>query len=483
MTPLPTLIQGGMGVGVSSWQLAQAVSRTGQLGVVSGVALDVVHARRLNDGDPGGHLRRAYEGFVRPDIVERVLRRYYRASGRPAGTRYLTVPSHRLDPPSSLIDLTVLANFAEVSLAKHGHDGRIGINYLEKIQLPTLYALYGAMLAGVDAVLMGAGIPKEIPHVLDLLAAGQPATYRISVVGTTAQDERVTRFDPAAFLGDALLTPLVRPRFLAIIASNTLASFLAKSAHGRPDGFVVEGPIAGGHNAPPRAALVLDADGQPVYGPRDSVDLQALSELGIPFWLAGGYGSPDRLREAVESGAAGIQVGSAFALCEESGIDPTIKHETIDRALHGTLKVRTDPRASPSGYPFKVATLDNTLSNLETYLSRQRVCDLGFLRTAYLRDDDKVGYRCPAEPEGDFVGKGGTVEDTAGRKCLCNGLLATIGLAQLHSASPELPIVTAGDDLERVVRVLGAGNGTYTAADVIDYLLSGTAALVNSGTA
>ena len=483
MTPLPTLIQGGMGVGVSSWQLAQAVSRTGQLGVVSGVALDVVHARRLNDGDPGGHLRRAYEGFVRPDIVERVLRRYYRASGRPAGTRYLTVPSHRLDPPSSLIDLTVLANFAEVSLAKHGHDGRIGINYLEKIQLPTLYALYGAMLAGVDAVLMGAGIPKEIPHVLDLLAAGQPATYRISVVGTTAQDERVTRFDPAAFLGDALLTPLVRPRFLAIIASNTLASFLAKSAHGRPDGFVVEGPIAGGHNAPPRAALVLDADGQPVYGPRDSVDLQALSELGIPFWLAGGYGSPDRLREAVESGAAGIQVGSAFALCEESGIDPTIKHETIDRALHGTLKVRTDPRASPSGYPFKVATLDNTLSNLETYLSRQRVCDLGFLRTAYLRDDDKVGYRCPAEPEDDFVGKGGTVEDTAGRKCLCNGLLATIGLAQLHSASPELPIVTAGDDLERVVRVLGAGNGTYTAADVVDYLLSGTAALVNSGTA
>ena len=472
-----------MGVGVSSWQLARAVSGTGQLGVVSGVALDVVHARRLNDGDPGGHLRRAYEGFVRPDIVEKVLRRYYRASGRPVGTRYLTVPSHRLDPPSSLINLTVLANFAEVSLAKHGHGGLVGINYLEKIQLPTLYALYGAMLAGVDVVLMGAGIPKEIPHVLDLLAAGQPATYRISVVGTTAQDEKVTRFDPAEFLGDAPPTPLVRPRFVAIIASNTLASFLAKSAHGRPDGFVVEGPIAGGHNAPPRAALVLDADGQPVYGPRDDVDLHALATLGIPFWLAGGYGSPDRLREALQAGAAGIQVGSAFALCEESGIDPTIKHETIDRALNGTLKVRTDPRASPSGYPFKVVALDNTVSDPEMYGSRQRVCDLGFLRTAYLRDDDKVGYRCPAEPEADFVGKGGTIEDTAGRKCLCNGLLATIGLAQLHRESPELPLVTAGDDLERVVRVLGAGNGTYTAADVIDYLLSGTAALVNSGTA
>lgn len=475
MMPQPTLIQGGMGVGVSSWQLAHAVSRTGQLGVVSGVALDVVHARRLNDGDPGGHLRRAYEGFVRPDIVEKVLRRYYRASGRPAGTRYLTVPSHRLDPPTSLVDLTVLANFAEVWLAKHGHDGIIGINYLEKIQLPTLYALYGAMLAGVDAVLMGAGIPKEIPYVLDVLAAGQPATYRISVVGTTPQDERVTRFDPAEFLGVASPTPLVRPRFFAIIASNTLASFLAKSTHGRPDGFVVEGPIAGGHNAPPRAALVLDDDGQPVYGARDNVDVDALTKLGIPFWLAGGYGSPDRLREALAAGAAGVQVGSAFALCEESGIDATIKHDTIDRALAGTLTVRTDPRASPSGYPFKVVTLDNSLSDAETYVSRQRVCDLGFLRTAYLRDDDKIGYRCPAEPEDDFVDKGGTVDDTEGRKCLCNGLLATIGLAQVRGAAPELPIVTAGDDLERAVRVLAADNGTYTASDVVDYLLAAAA--------
>jgi NAD(P)H-dependent flavin oxidoreductase YrpB (nitropropane dioxygenase family) len=468
---LPKLIQGGMGVGVSSWALARAVSRKGQLGVVSGVALDVVHARRLNDGDPGGHLRRAYEGFVRPDIVERVLRRYYRAEGRAPGTRYLTVPSHRLDPPQSLIDLTVLANFAEVWLAKEGHDGLVGINYLEKVQLPTLYALYGAMLGGADAVLMGAGIPKEIPHVLDLLAAGQPATYRITVVGTTPQDERLTRFDPAAFLGDTQPAPMVRPQFLAVIASNTLASFLAKSAHGRPDGFVVEGPIAGGHNAPPRAALVLDDDGQPVYGPRDSVDLQALSLLGIPFWLAGGYGSPDRLVDALDSGAAGIQVGSAFALCEESGLDPAIKHDVIARAVAGTLEVRTDPRASPSGYPFKVVAVDNTVSCDDDYLARQRVCDLGFLRTAYLRDDDTVGYRCPAEPAADFVRKGGTLEDTEGRKCLCNGLLATIGLAQPRHLGSEPPLVTGGDDLQRAVQALAVDGSAYTAGNVVDYLL------------
>jgi len=472
---LPKLIQGGMGVGVSSWTLARAVSRAGQLGVVSGVALDVVHARRLNDGDRGGHLRRAYESFVRPDVVERVLRRYYRPEGREPETKYLTVPAQRLDPPTSLVDLTVLANYAEVWLAKEHHDGLVGINYLEKVQLPTLYALYGAMLAGVDVVLMGAGIPKEIPHVLDLLAAGEPATYRIAVAGAPSHDERVTRFEPASFLRVAQAPPLRRPEFLAVIASNTLASFLAKSAHSKPDGFVVEGPTAGGHNAPPRASLPLDGDGQPVYGPRDAVDLSALAQLGIPFWLAGGYGTPDRLQEALAAGATGVQIGSAFAVCDESGMETSLKRDVIDRAMTGRLKVRNDPRASPSGYPFKVVDVDHTMSDLETYLSRQRVCDLGFLRTAYLRDDNKVGYRCTAEPEGDFIDKGGTIEETEGRKCLCNGLLATIGLGQQRPDHTEPPLVTGGDDLERAVRVLAAGGRGYTASDVVDYMLSPSA--------
>ena len=469
---LPKLIQGGMGVGVSSWVLARAVSQKGQLGVVSGVALDVVHARRLNDGDPGGHLRRAYEGFVRPDVVERVLRRYYRSGGRSPGTRYLTVPAHRLDPPASLVELTVLANFAEVWLAKEGHGGLVGINYLEKIQLPTLYALYGAMLAGVDAVLMGAGIPKEIPHVLDLLAAGQPASYRISVVGAAADEELVTRFDPSAFTAESPAPTLVRPQFLAIIASNTLATFLAKSVHGRPDGFVVEGPIAGGHNAPPRSKLVLDDQGQPVYGPRDVVDLDALAAVGIPFWLAGGYGSPDQLRGAIAAGAAGVQVGSAFALCEESGMDPAIRDRIITQALSGTLCVHTDPLASPSGYPFKVVAVDNTVSDPDEYAARPRLCDLGVLRTPYLRDGGTVGYRCTAEPEADYVDKGGLLDDTEGRKCLCNGLLATIGLGQIRDRGPEPPIVTAGDDLERAVRALAVDGRSYSASDVVDYLLA-----------
>ena len=46
-----------MGVAVSNWRLANAVSRAGQLGVISGTGMDTVLVRRLQDGDPGGHMR------------------------------------------------------------------------------------------------------------------------------------------------------------------------------------------------------------------------------------------------------------------------------------------------------------------------------------------------------------------------------------------------------------------------------------------
>jgi NAD(P)H-dependent flavin oxidoreductase YrpB (nitropropane dioxygenase family) len=50
----------------------------------------------------------------------------------------------------------------------------VGINLLEKVQMPTLASLYGAMLAGVDVVLMGAGIPTQIAGILDKLSNHEP---------------------------------------------------------------------------------------------------------------------------------------------------------------------------------------------------------------------------------------------------------------------------------------------------------------------
>ncbi len=75
---------------------------------------------------------------------------------------------------------------------------------------------------------------------------------------------------------------------------------------------MVEAPTAGGHNAPPRGKLVLDEAGEPVYGPRDAIDTEKFAALGMPFWLAGSYGSPQRLQEAL---AARRHAASRWARC------------------------------------------------------------------------------------------------------------------------------------------------------------------------
>jgi len=177
-----------MGVGISSWRLARAVSQEGHLGVVSGTALDQLLTRRLQDGDPGGHMRRGLDHFPVRLMADDIWSRYYIAGGKDARAPYAELPKHTLDNPRHLIELTVVANFVEVFLAREGHDGLVGVNYLEKIQIPHLPSLYGAMLAGVDAVLMGAGIPLKIPGALDLLARHEAATYPLYVTGAHPDD-------------------------------------------------------------------------------------------------------------------------------------------------------------------------------------------------------------------------------------------------------------------------------------------------------
>ncbi|HEY8995364.1 MAG TPA: nitronate monooxygenase [Lacunisphaera sp.] len=467
----PTIIQGGMGVGVSGWRLARAVAQTGQLGVVSGTALPLVLARQLQLGDPDGHFARVLARFPRPEVVERVWSAYYIRGGKAADDPFKAVPMPNLHPSETFLDLTVLSAFAEVALAKEGHTGRVGINLLEKIQLPTLPTLFGAMLAGVDYVLMGAGIPRSIPGALDRLAHAEPAELKIDIAGADEWDDCLNHFDPRPYTGKPPVA-LARPQFLAIISSATLALTLARKSNGRVDGFVVEGPLAGGHNAPPRGALTLTEAGEPIYGPRDVPELPKIREIGLPFWLAGSCADPEKLAEARAHGAAGVQVGTAFAFCEESGLLPDLKRQVckLSRTL-GALRVRTDPRASPTGFPFKVLQLLGTLSEETRVAARQRICDLGYLRQAYKRSDGSVGYRCAGEPVEDYVRKGGIAEETKGRLCLCNGLMANIGLGQIRSDGPEDALITAGDDVMNLARFLPANSDSYRAADVIRWLL------------
>lgn len=470
-----TIIQGGMGIGVSNWRLARAVSMQGQIGVVSGTALNSVLVRRLQDGDADGSMRRALARCPLRESAERILARYWIEGGRPAGQPYRLSPLFSLPTSLELIELTVVASFVEVFLAREGHDGLVGINLLEKIQLPTLATLFGAMLAGVGCVLMGAGIPRAIPGALDRLAAWEKVELPIRVEGTLPGEEHRIEFDPADFPIEPR-PALRRPAFLAIVSSAVLATMLARKASGRVDGFVVEGFTAGGHNAPPRGGLSPDADAAPVYGPRDAPDLAAIRALGRPFWLAGSYAHPSKLLEARALGAAGVQIGTAFAFCEESGLDENLKRDVLQKSLAGEVEVQTDARVSPTGLPFKVIALDRTLSDRAVYRRRERKCDLGYLREAYRKADGSFGYRCPAEPEDDYVRKGGNVADTVGRKCLCNGLLAAVGLGQaLGLDASEPAILTAGEDIVNLRRFVPAGTTSYGVADVLRFMTEGVA--------
>ncbi len=446
LSPEPELIQGGMGIGISGWQLARAVAEEGEragrsvLGVVSGIGLATTMVLRLRKGD--ANARNALEAFPVPEIAEEVIDRHWLNNRKSSGSRALLKPEILVngsdERKAALTNLLIVANFAEVWLARQGHSGAIGINYLEKVQLPRLPEMFGAIMGGVDYVLMGAGIPNQVPGVLDDLAEWNDTSYKIYVAGS---DKDVLTFDPKAVIAEQYRTPLTRPKFLAIVSHHALAKALALKANGEVNGFVVEGPHAGGHNAPARGKEISER-GEPVYGERDEPDLAKIRDLGKPFWLAGGYANAAQLDEAKSTGAAGIQVGSAFALCDESGLRDDIKQALRKTTYSGDTNVMADPIVSPSGFPFQVVGLEGSLSDPAVYESRERICSLGYLVEAYRMPRGGIGFRCPAEPVNAYVQKGGDAGSTEGRACLCSGLAAASKDGQRPEAADEPPIVT-----------------------------------------
>ena len=402
-------------------------------------------------------------------MAQRVLEKHFVEGGRSPEKDFKLIPMYTINPPKSLMELTVLGSYVEVWLAKEGHKGLVGINFLEKIQMPTLAALYGALLAGVDYVLVGAGIPLTIAEIIDDLIAGKAVKLEITVEGALKDEKTYCYFDPQEFCGGNAPV-LKRPMFLAIISSATLAQVLARKSKGKVNGFIVEGATAGGHNAPPRGQMQLNDRGEPVYGERDTPDLIKIAAEGLPFWLAGSFGEPGKLKEALSLGAVGIQVGTAFAYCDESGMDPEIKKQVIEKSLAGTLEVFTDPLASPTGFPFKVVGVPESMSDLEVYEDRCRVCELGYLRKPYRKADGSIGYRCASEPISDYEHKGGKTEDTINRKCICGSLTTTINLGSKGDSA----LVTSGDNVAKktfFVPLVEDGKTSYGAAKVVEVLL------------
>ncbi len=484
---LPGIIQGGMGVAVSNWRLAGVVSGEGEMGTVSGTGIGIVLARRLQNGDPDGAMRDALNAFPDRAIADAILNRYFIPRGRPTDQPFKAVPVFDARALRPIVNLNIAGAFAEVWLAKKlaaqraatrgWAPGPIAINLLTKIQAPTMSALYGAMVAGVDCVVMGAGIPSEIPAALERLSLNESVSARLQVTGGTIGHD--TEFDPARYPALAEYLPKdSTPAFLAIIASNILAKRLSR-AEIPPNGFVVEGGVAGGHNAPPRGKG--EVDGKPVYDERDVVDVEALHAVGLPFWLAGGYGTPEGFEEATRNSRAnGIQAGSIFGMTRESGAftDAGERRGMIDGLISGDVRIFNSSHASPTGFPFHL-TVHGSTPETEDYANRHRICDIKLLTEMYATTDrygaETIGYRCSAEPREDYLKKGG---DPAawGALCLCNLLTSQAGLGQVRRNTAgdmeiEPSVLTLGDHTPELVRrMVDLYGRDFSATDAIRFL-------------
>jgi nitronate monooxygenase len=504
------LIQGGMGVYVSNWRLAKAIAMAKPgvtAGTVSGTALDVVYVRLLQLGDPGGHIHRAFNAFDTQfglEIGRKTYTKYFVAEGKPPGKPYKYGPglivhsengdlsfTNRVENDQrnsvtlneDLIELIILTAFAEIWLAKEGHIGNIFINFLKKIELPMIYGMYGAMLAGVDGIVVGAGNPQGLPAICSKLSRNEEVTSNISVLYRDQGDSYVIHFDPKeAFGGKLTQKPIGRPAFLAIVSLENLVTALVNDTNESPDGFIIEHHTAGGHNAMPLGPLKRDDLGQPVYSDLDEPDLVCIRQLGVPFWLAGGYGSKTGLEKAFMAGANGIQTGSIFALSIESGLTSSIRSSIFNELKKGTpdSDLILTSLYSPTGFPFKVLQLSGSLSDEKIYSARRRVCNLGFLRQLGLGKSDEGGtrqlfQRCPAGPIDDFINKRGLPLNSEGKRCLCNGLLAGVGLGQIGirdgALTEEPAIITLGNDLQGIRRLSRQGQVEYSASDCVEDIL------------
>ncbi len=473
--PAPRVIQGGMGAGVSNWRLARRVAELGGLGVVSATGIDTILVRELQQGDPHGRLA-VLASYPDRAIVAELSERFFVEGGIADGAPFKLLPIHGFKPSVRSQRILAAAAYSEVALAKRGHEGQVGINLLTKLKRHSLASIYGALLAGVDAVLMGAGIPLEEAAQIPRLAAGEPGRLRLEVDTSAATDptaEYFYDFDPRCVTDPPPV--LQRPAFYPIISSDLLARVLAKKLPREGvTGWIIETPIAGGHNAPPRGKQ-YDEQQNPVYDSRDQTNLDAVAALGYPFYLAGGYATPEKLREALAAGAAGVQVGSLFSLADESGYPADYKRRLIEAIHRKEVSIRTDGRISPTGFPFKVVESRGVWPPVPRPEERRRICDLGYLQTAVVDGNGRLQGRCPAEPVDTYVRKGGEESETVRRGCLCNGLMANIGVGQRRSWGEEPPLFTAGDEILHLS--LGSiETPHYAAADVMDYLQAAEAA-------
>ncbi len=251
-TLLP-VVQGGMGVGVSAGRLAGTVAGYGGVGTISAVDLRRHH----------------------PDLMAR--------------TADLEGPQAK-----ALIDAANLEALArEIAKAREisGGRGLIAVNVMRAVNEYEAYVRH-ALACGIDAVVVGAGLPLDLPE----LARQYPKTALVPI------------------LSDARGVQLVVRKW---------------EKKGRlPDAIVIEHPrLAGGHLG---AAKVADLGDRrfdfDVVLPEALAFLRTAGiENRIPLVAAGGISSLDDIQRLQGLGAAAVQLGTPFAVTQECDAHPEFK--------------------------------------------------------------------------------------------------------------------------------------------------------------
>jgi nitronate monooxygenase len=335
--PVP-IIQGGMGVGVSLSPLAGAVAQEGAVGIVSSAALDRVISKR------NGRKCSAYE-----------------------------------------------AAYEEISLSKAG-GGFAGINIMVALLQTHDATVEGAIDAGADFIISGAGLPLRLPLIK------KP--------------------------GETALIPIVSsPRALELICKKW------ERAGYRPDAVVLEGPLAGGHLGFKFEELYLESNRlENLFPP---VKEMAEKHGGFPVIVAGGIYDHNDIVEFLKMGADGVQMGTRFLVTRESSATDAYKQAVIDARKEDIL-VAHNP-GSPSGLPFMVIKQSGMY---QSALSRKRkpLCNKGYM----LRPDrDGVFNQCDSRLE------------SGNSFCICNGLLSSAG----YNPDLEEPLYTVGANGYRIDRL------------------------------
>jgi len=288
---VPIMI-GGMGVDISSADLALEAARLGGIGHISDAMVPTVSDRR----------------FRTKFVAEKLkLYKYNVANYDKAAVQF---------DLQRLAEATML-HIGRTMEAKKG-DGLIFINCMEKLTMnaprETLRArLIAAMAAGIDGITLGAG-----------LHLGSFALI---------QDE-----------------PRFRDVKLGIIVSSlrALLLFLRKNARlGRlPDYIVVEGPLAGGHLGfgMDWAQYDLKAIVHEILG------YLKQEGLAIPVIPAGGIFTGTDAAEFLEAGAAAVQLATRFTITDECGLPDNVKQEYL-KAREEDIEVNL---VSPTGYPMRM---------------------------------------------------------------------------------------------------------------------------------